>query len=569
MRIMTAIKYSEWSMRAKLFGYMFLLAALILLALVSGLLLLGQFDSAGESAYESLDVQMESFSRDIAGHFDRLAAASIELSNDTSGLIRSHLAEKAIGFDDLNDSAEDIKALHNAMMEPMKQNLMREDCSGVFVLLNATVNTSVKEAKLSRTGIYLQKSGYKTPDKSILLYRGSADIGKAHKVMPHRKWQLEFRVDNFPNYNDIYNCAALPSEQSYFVTDRITLPGTSESAMFVVSPIVGDDGTFYGICGYEVSSSFFRTYYAQPSKIKHLTCLMAKSDGKVLDPLSGFSCGVFHGYYREPKGVLNIEQKEHGLLCFINDEVSYVGVVRDIVLSPNNRPYMLAVTMLKSDYDRAITGSVLRNLVLMALLLFFAVSCCMVFSRRYLSPILKDLEQIKLEDRSQAQSAIPEINDLFVFLSEQDKRYEDSLTALAREKQTAQSEKKRLQQEYERARFAYESAKDDYLRAQQELDSAKTELDRLAYSRKNEIDPDDFQHFKEGLETLTKMERVIFEYYLDGKNAQDILDLTGIKHGTLKFHNHNILGKLGVSSRKQMLRFAALLKQYEDWNDPI
>ncbi|MBQ2752460.1 MAG: hypothetical protein IJF25_07790, partial [Oscillospiraceae bacterium] len=432
------------------------------------------------------------------------------------------------------------------------------------VMLDATVNSTVKDASLSRTGVYLQQSGYKIPDKSILLYRGLVEAGKAHGVMPHRKWQLEFRTDVFPNYEDIRSCAALPPEKSYFVTDRVTLPGTSESAILVVSPITSDDGTFYGICGYEVSYSLFRTLYAQPSKIRHLTCMIAQSDGRVLDTSSGFSCGVFNGYYREPKGILNIKQENHGLLSFINDDVSYIGVAREAILSPNNAPHMLVVTMLKSDYDRAVIGAIVRNVILMALLLFFAISCCMIFSRRYLSPILKGLEQIKLEDRSQAQSTIPEINDLFVFLSEQDQRYEDSLNALTKEKQTAQSEKNHLQVQFEQAQIAFESAQDKYQRAQQELSTAKTELDRLAYSRKNEIDPDDFQHFKEGLGTLTKMERVIFDYYLDGKSAQDILELTGIKHGTLKFHNHNIIGKLGVSSRKQMLRFAALMKQSEN-----
>jgi len=564
MRILTAIKYLKLSLRAKLFAYMLLLTTLLLLALVSGLLMFGQFDSIGESAYESLDVQMEWFQRDVSTHFDRLAAAGIDLSKDTSILIEDYLSEKGISFDELNDSPNDIKAIQNAMLEPLKQNLLREDCSGIFVMLDATVNSTVKDASLSRTGVYLQQSGYKTPDKSILLYRGSVEAGKAHGVMPHRKWQLEFRTDVFPNYEEIRGCAALPPEKSYFVTDRVTLPGTSESAILVVSPITSDDGTFYGICGYEVSYSLFRTLYAQPSKIRHLTCMIAQSDGKVLDTSTGFSCGVFQGYYREPMGALDIEQREHGLLSFANDKASFIGVARTVSLSPNNAPHTLVATMLKSDYDKAIMGMILRNMILLALLLFFAVSCCMVFSRRYLSPILKDLEQIKLDDRSQAQSAIPEINDLFVFLSEQDQRYEDSLNALELEKHTAQTEKNRLQAQYEQAQIAYESAQDEYQRARQELDFAKTELDRLAYSRKNEIDPDDFQHFKEGLGTLTKMEQIIFGYYLDGKTAQEILDLTGIKHGTLKFHNHNILGKLGVSSRKQMLRFAALLKQSQN-----
>ena len=80
MRILKALKYSKLSLRAKLFGYMFILTTLLLLALVSGLVIFGQFDSIGESTYESLDVQMEWFQRDVSTHFDRLAAASIELS---------------------------------------------------------------------------------------------------------------------------------------------------------------------------------------------------------------------------------------------------------------------------------------------------------------------------------------------------------------------------------------------------------------------------------------------------------------------------------------------------------
>ena len=37
----------------------------------------------------------------------------------------------------------------------------------------------------------------------------------------------------------------------------------------------------------------------------------------------------------------------------------------------------------------------------------------------------------------------------------------------------------------------------------------------------------------------------------------------GISPNTLKYHNKNIYSKLGISSRKQMLRFAAL-KQHRD-----
>ena len=48
-------------------------------------------------------------------------------------------------------------------------------------------------------------------------------------------------------------------------------------------------------------------------------------------------------------------------------------------------------------------------------------------------------------------------------------------------------------------------------------------------------------------------------------NAQqlksEILEILQIKENTLKFHNKGIYSKLGVNSRKQLLQYAALLKQ--------
>ena len=47
--------------------------------------------------------------------------------------------------------------------------------------------------------------------------------------------------------------------------------------------------------------------------------------------------------------------------------------------------------------------------------------------------------------------------------------------------------------------------------------------------------------------------------YLSNMTGKEINDALGIKESTLKYHNHNLYQKLGVTSRKQMLRYAALL----------
>lgn len=61
-----------------------------------------------------------------------------------------------------------------------------------------------------------------------------------------------------------------------------------------------------------------------------------------------------------------------------------------------------------------------------------------------------------------------------------------------------------------------------------------------------------------GLKQLTPTEKAIFNLYLDGKTAAEIMEIMTIKQTTLKYHNRNIYSKLGVSSKKQPLNYAAL-----------
>lgn len=54
------------------------------------------------------------------------------------------------------------------------------------------------------------------------------------------------------------------------------------------------------------------------------------------------------------------------------------------------------------------------------------------------------------------------------------------------------------------------------------------------------------------LDELTHTERSIFDFYVEGKSTQEVLELLNIKENTLKFHNKNIYTKLGVASRKEL-----------------
>lgn len=529
MGLIAAISYPKRTLKRKLFGYMLLLAVLLLLTLFTGLFLFGRFHSTAEDTYEALDIQMDSFEKDVSTYFDHLAAAGVQLSEHMSGILDDYLLENNLTIADLTDAEQHLAAIQAAMIEPLCQKLLREDCSGVFVMLDATVNGSLANASTSRAGLYLQINGYDTVDESVLLYRGPAALAKQHGMMPHRKWRLEFHTDRFPNYSEIMALSNQPADEAYFLTDLCSLPGTSEQVLLMVVPMSGTDGTFYGLCGMEVSASYFMSYHAQPTRIPHLTCLLAP-DGEVLSPDAGLSCGIAGGYYRAPRGILTTEDSD-GLRRFSGDSVGYIGVTRTISLTPNNKPFVLAAMTLQEDYDQSVRKATLQNMLLWLLIVFFAVNCCLFFSRRFLTPILKGLEQAKSRER--ARSNIPEIDDLFAFLAEQDREYEATLQTLAEEKLQTQA--------------AYERA--------------QTEISRLSYKMKQEVDQDDYQYFRNGLQDLTPTERKIFNLYFDGKSAKEILELLQIKENTLKFHNKGIYSKLGVNSRKQLLQYAALLKQ--------
>jgi len=63
---------------------------------------------------------------------------------------------------------------------------------------------------------------------------------------------------------------------------------------------------------------------------------------------------------------------------------------------------------------------------------------------------------------------------------------------------------------------------------------------------------------------LTPTEHIIYDLYLDGRSTKEIMAQLNIKENTLKYHNKNIYSKLGVSSRKQLIALASMLKESSD-----
>ena len=490
-------KIRQSPMSSRLLWACLLLVVLLVLTFGAALFLFASLHNTKKDISRSLQIQFSVFQNDMERYFDQLAVMGVNLSEDMSAEVDKELALRQISFAQLNDSPEVLNALQEEMIDPLCRCLRQTGCSGAFVLLDATVNTRMEGAEHSRAGLYVQKSGADTPTVPLLLYRGSAAVGKAHSVMPHRKWRMEFQTDQFPDYDRCMTPGSAPLYQSYTLTERFELPGTSEEVQLFLLPLRGRDGTVYGLCGFEISESYFKQNFAQPTGFDRLSCLLAPA-GDDLAADAALSSGTTGGYYHAPRNTLVLHSMGGGLTQLTGPDSDYAGISQLCRLS-ESQSYRLAVCIPMADYRRLVFSGNLQMLLIGLFIAFFVVFCCMNFHRCILSPAFRQFE----EDRRESRRRMDEL----------------------------QLERQQMQ----------------------------TELSRLADVCRNESVPDAFQTFVAGIPTLTKTERRIFDGYAAGLRTREIAQQLDIKDSTLRFHNKNIYDKLGVSSLKQLQQFVAIL----------
>lgn len=78
--------------------------------------------------------------------------------------------------------------------------------------------------------------------------------------------------------------------------------------------------------------------------------------------------------------------------------------------------------------------------------------------------------------------------------------------------------------------------------------------------KEEEEEEENYSFFESQLCKLTPTEHHVYELYVEGKGTKEVLEILNIKENTLKYHNKNIYSKLGVSSRKQLVEIAHILK---------
>ena len=373
-------------------------------------------------------------------------------------------------------------SLHNTKKDTTR-SLRRTSCSGAFVLLDATVNTRMEGGRV-------------LPRRALCAERRCRHPHRAPAAPPQMAHGIPDRP--VPGLRPLDDPQQHPAVPGLYADGAVQPPRhLGEEVQLFLLPLRGRDGTMYGLCGFEISQSFFKQNFAQPTGFDHLICLLAPADSG-LNASAALSSGTTGGYFHAPREMLVLRSMGSSLTQLIGSDSAYAGISELCRLS-ENQSYRLAVCIPMTDYRRLIFSGNLQMLLIGLFILFFVVFCCMYFHQHILSPAFRQFE----EDRRESRRRMDEL--------------------------------------------------------QMERQQMQTELSRLADVCRNESVPDAFQTFLEGIPNLTKTERRIFDGYVAGLRSREIVEQLDIKDSTLRFHNKNIYEKLGVSSLKQLQQFAAIL----------
>jgi len=540
--LVTQFKAEGLSMRRRFVFYVFSVICLFVAVIVILLNLFGVLNPTDRQIMNDLNSHLLSCSERVERDCDELAACAISFSAQLSDAVQDYLTENSISFDELKNNPADLDALQNNLYDSVYLNMQVAPASGAFYILDTTANSN-SENKLY-SGIYLKYINLcseNTVNNDFSIYRGSFSTGKSKGINFHSGWKNESSTDFFDNCNEIFSDGT-----HYVLSSAVEIPDTWERARYIYVPIRDYNDLIIGVCGFEITDLLFQLSY------KTVNGPWGGEICGLIDEYGGIYSGQFSsGRYNDTDSSLNVVNRNGSQLFDFGSE-KCVGLIKKITLGKET--FSAVVMLPEAQYESLVRKGQVYIVLIFLIAAILAGVCCIFMSKKYVSPILKKIEQVKSREDYGKQLRIREIDDLFAFLEEKDNYYEQQLDELEKAKRYAEEEARKAKEEYEKASEKYELA--------------KSEIDRLAEKHKEDIVPEEYNFFVENLGILTPAEYRIYELYLSGKTAKQIAEILHITENTLKYHNKNIYSKLGITSRKQLLRFAAL-KQHrdgkEDW----
>lgn len=587
------IWHNKRSMRGRFIIYLLSLVLLAGSAMLILLNVIGIVQPPSHDIDRFLEYELNTRTNDIKRQMNALAAHNIDLSQQLQNDIDRVMLEQGIynNYDALNNNPEALTAIQQATYQTLAAKMQQAPASGALYLINASVNTNLLEPTynglfLKFTNIYSENTLF----NETCMFRGNPQVARNNNISLYSTWQLELNAHAYPQADKLLHAKENNISQQYILTDVAHLKESWEQSRLFLMPINSNDGRIIGICGFEISSVYFqqRTKQANYKGYPLITAILDKK-----------ADNEYQGQLSNPASFVNATIKmssdgEHEF--FTAGQESFIGYTAPLKVGASE--HKVAVMLPADSYYHLQQQAKMRLLIMLGIILLLSLLSAGYFSKRYVDPLVADLQQLQQNPDAPPQANVLELNQFFEFLQSHSEQQAEKLRQLQSENnqvqkqyglaamrlQEAQEKQKQtanqyihleeqlaaLQNEIQQVRLQMEQTQQEKLRAQQEREQAQQQfnfaqaaLEKAIEKKLESVDPDSYQMFIDNLTTLTPKEEDIFNLYVQGCSTKDIISQLGITENTLKYHNKNIYSKLGVKTRKELLQYIELMRNAE------
>lgn len=587
------IWHNKRSMRGRFIIYLLSLVLLAGSAMLILLNVIGIVQPPSHDIDRFLEYELNTRTNDIKRQMNALAAHNIDLSQQLQNDIDRVMLEQGIynNYDALNNNPEALTAIQQATYQTLAAKMQQAPASGALYLINASVNTNLLEPTynglfLKFTNIYSENTLF----NETCMFRGNPQVARNNNISLYSTWQLELNVHAYPQADKLLHAKENNISQQYILTDVAHLKESWEQSRLFLMPINSNNGRIIGICGFEISSVYFqqRTKQANYKGYPLITAILDKKANN-----------EYQGQLSNPASFVNATIKmssdgEHEFFTAGNEQ--FIGYTAPLTVGASE--HKVAVMLPVDSYYHLQKQAKIRLLIMLGIVLLLSLLVAGYFSKRYVEPLVADLRQLQQNPEAPPQSKVLELNQFFEFLQNHSEQQAEKLRQLQSENnqvqkqyglaamrlQEAQEKQKQtanqyiqleeqlatLQNEIQQVRLQMEQTQQEKLQAQQEREQAQQQfnfaqaaLEKAIEKKLESVDPDSYQMFVDNLATLTPKEEAIFNLYVQGCSTKEIISRLGITENTLKYHNKNIYGKLGVKTRKELLQYIELMRNTE------
>lgn len=538
---LTRGQINGYSLEARFIAAFLALLFTLLLTVCIILAVFGVFDPNRTQTAALLDHELSGIASRIKTDCNTITSYSLTLSESLSRELSLTLDENDIKPSEIAEHPDMLIALLDGVFPTMAAEIRSIRSSGVFLILNATVNPELADAESSRAGIFIKniaaQNNLSATYYDLRYLYGPMTLAQSRKMPVLPQWSLEYDVSCMEAFGTVMENAesdpSRPLSQLYFWTAKES-DGGVDFGMYCSVPVI-IDGSVIGVCGFEVSAMQFKLLYAPEIEGQNYSfCMLAPSDSENIY----FENAMFAGSYAVASEQPDCTVKKptgSGLLDYSCPNTGeFVGGHAELKLYSASsvyaeRGHTVALLTPKAQIAQISRDENMKYIVVMLLLLPVSVGASVFLCRRTIKPVKQAIEDIRGNKPSQTEKTrVKEINDLFEYLAERDREQEDKLNR-------AEAERRAAVELQERAAAETASIYEIY---------------------KGEITREQYAEFAARLHTLTEKESEVYDLYLQGKKAAEIAEICGITINTVKFHNKNIYEKLCINSRKELLRYA-------------